>query len=158
MNRQWSKVKATFEQHIAPELKGRLQVHVASYRSGGRGWIVFDKTEIVSVEAPGWTRKLLGHGACVPLVEGDTVELGKACGELPQIAISDALASPNPLLRGLAILDARCGKRTLQRLRTTHLDSFSSTMLAIRDVALGREPLKIVCEQCGEQLHLSTSG
>jgi hypothetical protein len=49
MDRVWSKVKKAFEQQLATELKTRLKVHVAAYPSGGRGWIMFDGNEIVSV-------------------------------------------------------------------------------------------------------------
>jgi hypothetical protein len=158
MDRIWSKVKKAFEEQLAMELRKRLQVHVASYPSGGRGWIIFDGMELVSVEAPGWTLRVLGHSTCQDFVDGDTVELGRACGELPQLPITEALASPNPLLRGLAILDARCGKRRLQKLRDSDLDSFSATMLAVRDISLGRKPGKVVCERCGTQLELSAHG
>lgn len=152
MDRIWSKVKKAFEQQLAVELKRRLQVHVAAYPRGGRGWMVFDGHEVISVEAPGFTRRLLGHSTCPDLIDGQTVELGRACGELPQLPIAAALGSQNPLIRGLAILDSRCGKRMLQKLRQTNLDSFSATMLAVRDISLGRKPAKIVCEHCGEEL------
>jgi len=157
MDRTWSKVKKAFEQRLAIELRSRLQVHVAAYPRGGRGWITFDGVEIVSVEAPGFTRRLFGHTTCPELVDGETVELGRACGELPQLAISDALASPNPLIRGLAILDSRCGKRTLHVLRESPLDAFSAAMLAIRDISLGRNPPKVVCELCGQELAVPTN-
>jgi hypothetical protein len=157
MDRVWSKVKKAFEQQLAPELKTRLQVHVAAYPSGGRGGIMFDGNEIVSVEAPGFTQRLLGHTTYPELIDGQTVELGRACGELPQLSIADALASPNPLIRGLAILDVRCGKRTLQTLRDSDLDSFSATMLAVRDISLGRRPAAIICEHCGEELKVLIS-
>ena len=87
MDRVWSKVKKAFEQQLAPELKTRLQVHVAAYPSGGRGGIMFDGNEIVSVEAPGFTQRLLGHTTYPELIDGQTVELGRACGELPQCAM-----------------------------------------------------------------------
>jgi hypothetical protein len=84
MDRIWSKVKKVFEHQLAAELKSRLQVHVAAYASGGRGWIMFDGIEIVSIEAPGFTQRLFGHTTYPDLVDGQTVELGRACGELPQ--------------------------------------------------------------------------
>ena len=87
MDRIWSKVKKEFEQRLAIELRSRLQVHVAAYPSGGRGWITFDGVEVVSVEAPGFTRRLLGHTTCLDLIDGQTFELGRACGELPQLLI-----------------------------------------------------------------------
>lgn len=158
MDRIWSKIKKAFDQQLAVELKPRLQVHVAAYPRGGRGWITFDGIEIVSVEAPGFTRRVFGHSTCPGLVDGQTVELGRACGELPQLAIEDALASPNPLVRGLAILDGRCGKRTLQTLRESELDSFPSAMLAVRDISLGRRPAKVICEHCGEELVVPKNG
>jgi hypothetical protein len=155
MDRAWSQVKKAFEARLAPELQGRLQVHVTGYRSGGRGWIVFQGKEIASVQAPGFTRKLLGHSACVDLLDGQTLELGRACGDLPQMPIETALASPNPLLRGLALLDARCGKRTLEKLQQApDADSFVALMLAVRRVALGLVPPPVNCSRCGEPLAL----
>jgi hypothetical protein len=158
MDRIWSKVKKEFEHRLAVELRSRLQVHVAAYPSGGRGWITFDGLEVVSVEAPGFTRRLFGHTTCPDLIDGQTVELGRACGELPQLAIEDALSSPIPLVRGLAILDSRCGKRTLIALREAPPDSFSAAMLALRDISLGRKPSKVVCEHCGQELAVQSNG
>lgn len=144
-----------FEAGLAPELQARLQVHVAGYRSGGRGWIVFDGVEVASVQAPGFTRQLLGHSACMELVDGQTVELGRACGELPQMPVEAALASANPLLRGLALLDARCGKRRLEKLQgNPDPDSFVTLMLALRRVSLGLSPPLLVCSRCGQSLAL----
>jgi hypothetical protein len=125
----WSRLKKTFESRLTRTLRGRLQVHVTAYRGrsdAGRGWIVFDGKEIVSVEAPGFTMKIGRHQFCLDLIGGyitesgfksgaRTAEMGAACGEVIQNQAANSLNSINPLVRGLAVLDKRCGKAAYKK-------------------------------------------
>jgi hypothetical protein len=152
---QWSKLRALFLERLAPELQGRLDAHAAAYKSGGRTWLSFDGAEIACVQAPGFTRQVLRHSTCACLHDGQTLELGDAMFELLHAPIEEALASRNPLLNALAVLDKRMGKRRVQVLagQAEPLPSFHAVLLSARLVAAGQPALPIVCEHCGTLLH-----
>lgn len=154
---QWSKLRSLFHDHLAPELRGRLDVHAAAYKSGGRTWISFDGQEIACVQAPGFTRQVLGHSSCADLHNGQTLELGDAIYTLVHASIDDCLGSDNPLVRAIAVLDKRCGKRRLELLASgspTALPSFQAVLLAARQLANGKAPAGVVCEHCDQVLGL----
>ena len=50
---------------------------------------------------------------CVDFIDGQTVELGSALFAQLHLPIEEALVSENPFIRGLALLDGRCAKRTV---------------------------------------------
>ena len=153
---QWSKLRAIFLARLAHELKSHVDVHASKYPSGGRCWVTFDGNEIACVQAPGWTQQVLGHSTTVDFIDGDTVELGSALFEQLHMPIQEALVSKNPFIRGLALLDGRCGKRTILALAPDGLPSFVATMLATRLHAMGKKPCKVLCESCGQELSAST--
>ena len=152
---QWSKLRYLFNDHLAPELRGRIDVHSAAYKSGGRTWISFDGEEIACVQAPGFTRQVFGHSTCPDLHNGQTLELGDAIYTLVHTSIDDCLTSSNPLVRAIALLDRRCGKRRIDLLaaqRSAVLPSFDAALLAARELANGRSPPKVFCEDCNKEL------
>jgi hypothetical protein len=149
---QWSKLRALFRERLAPELKQRLDIHMAKYPSGGRGWITYDGIEFAAVQAPGFTRKILDHSLCADLVGGQTIELGSAVFETLNLPIASALTSSNPMIQGLAILEARATKKRLASLNPTDLSSFPATMLAIRQQSMGVPLCSVRCESCGQVL------
>lgn len=153
---QWSKLRSIFLKRLAPELKSRADIHAAKYPKGGRCWITFDGKEIACVQAPGWTQQVLGHSTCVDFIGGQTVELGSALYEQLHLPIIEALVSENPFIRGLALLYGRCGKRKIVAAKPEGLPSFVATMLAARLHAMGKEPCKVVCESCGQDLLAGT--
>jgi hypothetical protein len=149
---QWSKLRLTFLERLAPELRSRLDIHMAKYPSGGRGWLTFDGTEVIAVQAPGFTRKIFGHSMCAELMNGQTAELGSAVFEALNMPIEDALRSSNDMVQGLSVVDARCGQRRLATIDAATLTSFPAAMLALRRYAGGRRPNPIRCEFCGEAI------
>lgn len=153
---QWSKLRSIFLERLAPELKSRVDIHAAKYPSGGRCWVTFDGIEIACVQAPGWTQQVLGHSTCVDFIDGQTVELGGALFAQLHLPIEDALASENPFIRGLALLDGRCGKRKILATAPEGLPSFVATMLATRLHAMGKKSCKVLCESCGQELPAAT--
>ena len=48
--------------------------------------------------------------------------LYRALREYPSMTVSDAIASPNPLIRALAMLDRRVGQRTLAKIKPSSDD------------------------------------
>ena len=149
---QWSKLRSIFLERLAPELKARVDIHAAKYPKGGRCWVTFDGTEIACVQAPGWTQQVLGHSTYVDFIDGQTVELGSALFAQLHMSIEEALVSANPFIRGLALLDGRCGRRRVIAAVPDGLPSFEATMLAVRLHAMEKKPCKVICESCGEEL------
>ena len=149
---QWSKLRSIFLERLAPELKSRVDIHAAKYPSGGRCWITFDGTEIACVQAPGWTQQVLGHSIYVDFIDGNTAELGSALFAQLHLSIEEAMASQNPFIRGLALLDGRCGRRKVLAIAPEGQPSFVATMLAARLRAMGKTPCKVFCESCGVEL------
>lgn len=157
---QWSKLRLQFRSRLADQLKYRVDIHAAKYPRDGRVWITFDRKEIASVQAPGFTRIVLGHHMCAYLLkpEDKLFQLGESVFDLINLPIDEALDSPNPLVKGLAFLDQRCGRRRLDALARTaaNLPCFAATMLSIRLSAMGKRQCDIVCDNCGEFLYLQS--
>ncbi|HJU70867.1 MAG TPA: hypothetical protein VJ603_03400 [Paucimonas sp.] len=152
MGRQWSKIKKAFEERLAPELKGRTVIHVTAYDSGGRGWIQFDGQEIVTTEAPGFLYSISGHRVYNELLNGQTIELGRACGELLDLSVEEARASRNPYIRGLFSLEKRCGRRTLSAIREYEQEPFAILLMSLRAYSLGISVEAYFHDCCGQQL------
>ena len=127
---QWTKIQRRFGELVAPSLRGRVQVHVTEYRETkgfhvGRGWITVDGKEVVSVDVPSFYTK---HMYFPP----DTLDFGRAVGSYLQMSISAARSSADPLLRGLAFLDKRLGKKSLASVDKDQLHEFEKALCAAR--------------------------
>ncbi len=151
----WSQIKSRYEAGLADGLRGNLNVHVTSYgglMKHGRGWLTWKGDELVSVEAPGWTMKIANHQKTIWLVDGDTCELGAACGYVINHSIEEALSSKNSVVAGLAMLDARCGVRRLRAIKEDELLEFTKFSYALRMSIVDAEYKPWVCEGCGKDL------
>lgn len=144
----WSKLRAGIEGRFAASLRGRLRVHQARYRNTleemGRIWFELDGREIASFETlPALKRRVelshelldvnggWGTAGAYHAADAEALRLIKLQGEQSDyvvkddleaflsLSIEDALSSPNPLLKALAIADRRTGKRRLQRTEVT---------------------------------------
>ena len=131
---RWSKLKSRVEGFFAPSVAGREELRDPWYRSTGqmvgRGWMTLDGEEIGSFSDAKWWkehwRRRQQYGETWEDVEIGLHEAGllsrndfyEALYRYLEISLEDAMASENPIARGLAMLDGRLGKR---RLRTLHL-------------------------------------
>ncbi len=129
---QWSKIKQQVESRFAESLLGRVHFHNAGYRwhheADGRIWITFDGEEVVDFCAHKyWNafQKLSGERfhsreSIYRLMEKRGIfgraEARDGLEAYLSLSIDDALTSTSPLLRGLALLDRRFGKRRLRGL------------------------------------------
>jgi hypothetical protein len=132
---QWTKIRKRFEELVAPSLRGRVQVHVTAYKETrgldiGRGWITVDGQEVVCVQIPSSYTKHMNFSL-------DTLDFGRAVGTYVETSISAARSSPDPLLRGLAFLDKRLGKRSLASVDKDQLHEFEKALWAVRCRAEG---------------------
>lgn len=118
----WSKQKARIEALFAPALRGRVALHRTSYRTGyelsARAWITFEGATIwecrstrVNPADPTPFGKALDPLDVPPLTPHD---FDQAIADYPDLTIDEALASTSPIVRALAFLDRRTGKRRLK--------------------------------------------
>ena len=142
----WSKLKSLVEGRQARSVRARVTLHQARYRRTqeevGRVWLAVDGRQVASFTTQMWQRvpeladKLLGErrpwgvwSEEFAKATADAQDQLRAAGEVTDAVaiadlegylsstVEDALASPSPLVRGLAMLDARLGKRRLRAIR-----------------------------------------
>jgi hypothetical protein len=137
--RRWSAVVKDWEPFLAHSLSGRVRLHATHYRGAhdeeGRGWITLDGEQILSFESLPYLVRIHGHKSELQAIGRSTDEAYDAAIAVahreglvhlwdferavvcyPGLTVDDALASPDVVIRGLAMLDRRLGKRRLQAL------------------------------------------
>jgi hypothetical protein len=143
---RWSKLKQLVEQRFADSLNGRVEVHSTRYYSGeGRGWITVDKHEVADFSTLGFFAQAYQRAkeqAGTDFTDPDAEEQARYYkalreeqaalrneGALRQadyhrllwdslaLSIDDASGSEAVLIRALAMLDRRLGKRRLRAFR-----------------------------------------
>ena len=135
---RWSKLKQQVEATFADGVRGRAELRTARYEKAhdrfGRSWITVDGREVAN---------MANYLAC-----GDSVadgnparfqagvfagyDLPLAMREYLRLSIDAAIASPNPLIRALAVLDRRAGERRLARIDPTREVAIVRELLAVR--------------------------
>jgi hypothetical protein len=137
---QWSKLKARLDSTRARALIGRLELRVTRYRHAhdqlGRAWVTFDGREVFDLcdhrfwmesdsissdlQAINRTPSHLAQRQAISittqkgnLARWDFIAAGEA---FLGLSIHRALASENPLMRGLAVIDRRVGHRCLKEM------------------------------------------
>lgn len=143
---RWSKLKSLVEDRFAPSLARRVALHQARYRHSheevGRVTLTVDGQEVAAFATHmGWqqvrpltdqlmdARAAWGSPAAYAQATADVEGRLRAEGELSDaVALADleaylsmsldaALGAESPLVRALAMLDRRLGKRRLRLLR-----------------------------------------
>lgn len=136
---QWSRAKKQFESLLAPSFQKRLRVHVTEYSKAsrdasgqamGRGWITLDGDELVSIQIPSPGDSQLG-------LPPGTMSFGQAVRAYLDLTLDQAMVSTDGLVRGLAFLDRRLGKRRLKKVEISELDGFSALTYGLRCQAEG---------------------
>jgi hypothetical protein len=110
---QWSKIKTRAESFICDSLKGRIEFFSTWYRNSGndkigRATILLDKKEIF--EADTW-KKIFNQS------QFERLDLHNMLKEYPRLSINEAIQNENTIIRGLAMIDRRLGKRRLQNIQ-----------------------------------------
>ena len=120
---QWSKLKSHVESFFCDSLKGRVELFTTWYKCGGsperaRGAILVDKKEIFHVDTDKWislqrktNRKDLWNQGIF-----QDLEFRESLREYLDLSIGEALASENVLIKALALIDKRVGKRKLYKI------------------------------------------
>lgn len=166
----WSKIKNKIESRFADSVRGKVHVYTTVYTSGGnrcrcgRGWLTVNGEQIANFETiPNLNKTYVGGGPTNKYghltfeqenrTVGQLVEKGEfsrmhfldACTEFLQLSIDAALSSDNALIRGLAYLDARAGKRRLATFTEKEEHPLAKKLLEVR---LNGTPEKVQDIQC----------
>jgi len=132
----WSRLKSRWRSLLAPSVAGRVDVHLAGYRKAyegrGRAWLTVDGVEIASFcelsfehawraegrrERPeGWPFSNSAHDRIRAAGMLDKADLLNAMGACIGSSIEEQITSADPVVRALAMLDRRLGKRRLARI------------------------------------------
>lgn len=132
----WTKLKTKVEAFFSKETKGKVQLHHAVYRprKTGRAWIEIDKCEIVSMTV------MYDYVYSPERYYGSEFGMDfflKSMREYLDLSFASILASGNPLIKAIGMLDKRLGKRRLM-------------CMDVRDSApIVKYFYLIRCESCG---------
>lgn len=137
---QWSKLKTRVKALICPELRGRIDFHITSYRyshdAAEKAWVTVDGQRLwtaswYQAQWNGWPRDEQGRliWGSEPGVTADhhpflprPQDLGEAMRTFLGLPVQEALCAADPLVRALARIDRRIGARTLQSLTISETD------------------------------------
>jgi hypothetical protein len=139
----WSKKMRIFQDRLAPSLKVRLSIKTAGYRNAyeerGRTWIEYDGKEILSFCDFRFENRWRELGGDFDAVNADGVcskqDFGIALGQFIDSKIDEALASENRLVRALAMVDRRLGRRSLLKLSKEPIEGPAKVLLEVRLIA-----------------------
>jgi hypothetical protein len=163
---RWSGVRKRVESRFADSVRGRVHLYSTRYEcSCGRGWITVDGEEIANLcTFSSWTRhraifhetsstRCARHRAVedrertprllVERGEFSRFDLHLACWDFLHLKLPEALASENPLIVSLAVLDARTGRRKLETLRREALHPLTRALLEFRLAIEGGAVIKL---------------
>ena len=163
--RRWSAIVKAWKPFLAESLVGRLELHATHYRGAhdeeGRAWVTLDGEQILSIESLPYLMRVDGHSAELKAIGEDAhgawdaaIEVAHreglvylydfevAVASYPGHSIEDALASPDDIVRALAMVDRRLGRRRLATLaRRTDESPIVARMLEARRSAEGFGPV-----------------
>jgi hypothetical protein len=158
--RRWSTIVKAWEPFLADSLSGRLKLHATHYHGApdreGRGWITLDGEQILSFGSLAYLMRVYGlsaelgaigegvddaWGAAIAVAHREGLAhlstFEEAVSRYPECTVEEALASPDVVTRGLAMVDRRLGKR---RLATLELRTDESSIVQrLLDVRLEAE-------------------
>lgn len=140
---RWSKLKQQVEARFAEGVRGRVELRTTRYAKAhdrfGRSWITVDGREIANMS--NYLRcgdsNADGHPGRFEAGVFAGYDLPDAMREYLTLSIDATIASPNPLIRALAVLDRRAGDRRLGRIDAANEARVVRELLAVRQSARG---------------------
>lgn len=142
---RWSKLRKLVKDRFAPEVRDRLDINSAAYGACtcGHAWLTWDGEVIANfcTRAYGNVGGYLPDAAPRPPGPSELVGYGEfsrqdayhACWALVHdFSVDEALFDDDPLVRTLAIVDARLGKRRLAKIDPDGLHPLARHMWALR--------------------------
>lgn len=119
----WSKIKKKVERCLCETLKERVELFTTWYKDGGspgraRGVILVDKREVFTANTDLWITlsQEKSREDLRKLGIFEESEFRNSLKEYLHLSIDDALESDNIIIRGLALVDRRVGKRKLPKI------------------------------------------
>lgn len=161
---RWSKLKQRVEECFADAVKGRVEVWNTRYRHAyeqdGEAWISVDGRRLHSISTQGFLKdEWIAKGSpdyrkgesstrdrqevVDDLHASGSMELwvaNSALFDYLSMSLEDALASDIALIRAIAILDRRLGKRRLATLDTSQAPAFIQELYRFRCDCEGLRP------------------
>lgn len=149
---RWSKLKKRVEENFAESLESRVAIHSAAYGACtcGHAWLTLDGEIVANFCTRAhfnrfrYGRKDHDHGVCpeqAKKYQEQFVEYGElsrqdvyeACWTfIHDLSFDEALASDDPLIQTLAVLDRRLGKRRFARVETNKLHPLAKKLFETR--------------------------
>ena len=173
---RWSQLKLRVEQKFATSLRGRVELFQTVYRrashDSGEVWIAIDGKRSFSWGEMSAFREEAKTYLKLRRAGLRALELNRAGRDSMQergilfrwninvlllqslsFTIEAALKHKSPLIRGLAVLDRRCGKRRLLMMIDNNEHPFVRVMLELRREAEGMKALTNGSGDRGSSLH-----
>ena len=155
---KWSKLRKELKDRLADNLKDRLDYHLTTYKNStgyfGRAWITWDGKEILNFsnqdtwnEFQSYSNELaethyISHEGikATDRTEGKIIEKGEFSKydfaenafQFLNLNVRDAIKSNNPILKALAVVDKRIGKRTLNELNKVENHPMIKQLIELR--------------------------
>ena len=144
---RWSKLKQLAEARFADGVRGRVELWTTRYNyqfsvlngPETRGWITIDGREIINMHrhlsvngVHTWDERRFAVGIY------DSWDLKAAAEKMLTLSIGDTFATPDTLVRALAMLDRRAGRRRLAEFNPAAEVPLVATLLAFRRQATAR--------------------
>lgn len=131
----WSRVKQRLEEFICDPLQGRVQFYITSYRRDrnisavdardlGRAWVTIDGKEVLN-----YSGKSAPTDSSAELSRQEFYESLKS---YPDRSLEQSLVSERGLVRGIAMIDRRLGKRRLENMEVEKEEAFVKTLYLLR--------------------------
>ena len=145
---RWSQLKHRVESMFADGVRGRVQLYTTHYRGGSsrihgferHSWITIDSKPVVNMHRHQSAAGIYpDHGDPRRFEIGVYTwwDLPAAAWEYLNMSIDDAMASENTVIRALAVLDKRLGRRRLVTFDPSSETPLVSTLLRFRLQAAG---------------------
>ncbi|MBC8883278.1 hypothetical protein H9X57_07160 [Flavobacterium piscinae] len=155
---KWSKLRKELKDRLADNLKDRLDYHLTTYKNStsyiGRAWITWEGKEILNFsnqdtwnEFQSYSNKLaethyISHEGIktTDRTEGKIMEKGEFSKydfadnafRFLNLNVQDAIKSYNPIIKALAVVDKRIGKRTLSELNKAENHPMIKQLIELR--------------------------
>jgi hypothetical protein len=155
---KWSKLRFELKERLADNLKSRMDYHLTTYKNSrgymGRAWITWDGKEILNFSNQDTWKKYqsysnelaethyISHEAIkeTERTEEDIMEKGEFSKYdfsenafiFLNLNVQEAIKSKNTILRALAVVDKRIGKRTLDELQKSEHHPMIKHLIGLR--------------------------
>lgn len=155
---KWSKLRKELKDRLADNLKNRLDYHLTSYKNSssylGRAWMTLDGREILNFSNQDTWNEFLSYSnelaethyishegiKATERTEGKIMEKGEFSKydftdnafRYLNLNVQEAIKSNNPILKALAVVDKRIGKRTLNELNKSENHPIIKHLIELR--------------------------